>query len=152
MNKRLTKHIAELEKNIQNYHKLKPGISKSNIGWHIEHSLLTIDRVTERLAQTDSRRYKWKPSLIKLIVFASRTIPRGKAKSPDIVRPKAAASTDSLKKHIGETRERLAKLPGIGENQFFEHPYFGHLKRGQAITFLEIHTKHHLKIIREILA
>lgn len=151
MTEKLVKLIAELEKNIRNYDKLNEGISRSTIGWHIEHSLLTIDRVIERLTQADSRNYKWRLSFLKIIVFVSKTIPRGKGKSPDTVKPKAEITKESLSNHISETKTKVSSLSSIGKDQFFEHPYFGHLKLKQAITFLEIHTTHHLKIIKDIL-
>jgi len=37
----LSKKINELESNLIHFEKLNPVISKSSIGWHIDHSLLS---------------------------------------------------------------------------------------------------------------
>jgi hypothetical protein len=37
------------------------------------------------------------------------------------------------------------------QEQYFHHPFFGHLKLNKTIKFLEIHTNHHLQIIHEII-
>ena len=43
------------------------------------------------------------------------------------------------------------KLENISKDHYFEHPFFGKIKRKETIRFLEIHTNHHLKIIDDIL-
>ena len=142
--------LADLKRNISFSDKQNANISKSNVGWHIEHSLLTLDRVIDRLSQTDSRDYKWKVSLPRLFVFTTNIIPRGRAESPEPVRPTGDITRENLTKHIGSTKEKITALTLMSPGQFFEHPYFGHLKLKQTIKFLEIHTKYHLKIIRDI--
>ena len=142
--------LKELENNIAFYKKQVPTISKSNIGWHIEHSLLTLDRIIEQLSRSNSAEYKWKLNFPKLFVFTTKTIPRGRAESPQSVRPKEEITTDSLTKHLTLTKDKLKELAFIKPRQYFVHPYFGHLKLKQAIKFLEIHTRHHLKIITDI--
>jgi len=46
---------------------------------------------------------------------------------------------------------QLDELAKVEEVQFFTHPFFGDLKKKETISFLSIHTEHHLKIIREML-
>jgi hypothetical protein len=43
------------------------------------------------------------------------------------------------------------ELDSIGAGHYFSHPYFGDTKKKDVIPFLEMHTDHHLKIIKEIL-
>jgi len=150
MTKKLFKLLEILDKNLQSYEQVKPAVSAASIGWHIEHALLTIDRVIERLKHNDPKKYKGKLSFLKIIIFATKTIPRGKARSPEVVKPNTAITKENLSKHISATRNKILELKGIDQNQFFEHPYFGHLKLRQAIKFLEIHTNHHLKIVKDI--
>jgi hypothetical protein len=148
----LQKQLEGLKSNIPYCDKLQPAVSSSNIGWHIEHSLLTIDKIIDRLSQTNSNDYKWKFSLLRIFVFTTSTIPKGRAQAPKIVQPTADLSSESLSQHWSSTSEKIGSLSGIDPRQYFEHPYFGHLKLKPAIRFLAIHTLHHFKIIRNIKA
>jgi hypothetical protein len=78
-------------------------------------------------------------------------IPRGRAKAPKVVQPKANFNTETLKNHLEKGKTKLAELDTIGDKNYFEHPYFGHLRLKPTIKFLEIHTNHHLKIINDII-
>lgn len=142
--------LTELENHIPFYEKKELDISSSNIGWQIEHSLLTLDRVMEALSKSNKEEYKWKFSLSKIIIMAIKRIPRGRAKSPKSVRPQTDIHKESLSLHLKLTRGNLKHLVHLDHGQYFDHPYFGHLKLKQAIRFLEIHTTHHLQIIKDI--
>ncbi len=104
----------------------------------------------EALAKSNKEEYKWKFSLSRIIIMATKRIPRGRAKSPKSVRPQTDIHKESLSLHLKLTRDNLKQLEHLDYGQYFDHPYFGHLKLKQAIRFLEIHTLHHLKIIRDI--
>ncbi|MBP6624789.1 MAG: hypothetical protein KA198_06435 [Chitinophagaceae bacterium] len=150
MNK-LESLLAELEKAIPHAMKSKNEVSSSNVGWHIEHSLLTLDKITESLANSNPSEYSKKFSLVRLIVFTLKKIPRGKAKSPASVQPSIQYSAESLMKHIMQTRENIKVLQTISKDRFFDHPVFNHLQLEQTVKFLEIHSKHHLDIIQDII-
>jgi len=150
MTRNLEVLLTDLEKYIPVYERQELDISLSNIGWQIEHSLLTLDRVMEALAKSNKEEYKWKFSLSRIIIMATKSIPRGRAKSPKSVRPQTDIHKESLSLHLKLTRDNLKQLEHLDYGQYFDHPYFGHLKLKQAIRFLEIHTLHHLKIIRDI--
>ena len=79
-----------------------------------------------------------------------KKIPRGKAKSPEVVLPKGIIDNNSLLTHISVTRNKINELKTLPKDRYFEHPFFGKLKLKQTINFLEIHTKHHLDIIEDI--
>ena len=57
----------------------------------------------------------------------------------------------NLQLHVNKTRETIKGLETVSKDHFFPHPYFGNLKKKETIRFLEIHTNHHLKIIRDII-
>ena len=65
-----------------------------------------------------------------------------------------AGAVDFIEKRSGVEvlKEKIRQLELISEDHFFEHPYFGNMKKRPTVHFLEIHTKHHIKIIREIVA
>jgi hypothetical protein len=85
-----------------------------------------------------------------MFVFTIGRIPRGRAESPESVRPKQFDPT-SLILHAEKTKQTLPLLQSVGEGEYFLHPYFGNLKKNDAIRFLEIHTRHHLLIMKDII-
>ena len=56
-----------------------------------------------------------------------------------------------LQESLKNTYQAITYLKDCEANQYFMHPFFGQLNKKQTIKFLEIHTEHHLKIIRDIL-
>ena len=144
--------LNQLEAKISNGENLNLAISKGNVAWHIEHSLLTINLIVNALIQSNPKNYKWKFSFIRMVVLSMKRIPRGKAKSPKIVLPQENISNDSLIKHLLLTKESVMKLETQSKDKYFTHPYVGDLKLNQTIVFLEIHTNHHLEIIEDIIA
>jgi hypothetical protein len=147
---KLKKLIQDLESKIPNQEMLNPTISKSSVGWHIEHTLLTMNLVIEALQKSNPENYKRTFNFYRILVFTLNRIPRGKARAPKVVQPKVDFSTESLKSHLEKGKTKLAELDIIGDKNYFEHPNFGHLTLKPTIKFLEIHTNHHLQIINDI--
>ena len=79
--------LQELETKIPLQNILQSSVSASSIGWHIEHVLLTINKIVESTNASDSNNYKFTFKPIKYIVFLTGKIPRGKAKIPKVVEP-----------------------------------------------------------------
>jgi hypothetical protein len=142
--------LDRLEKSIPEFEKSNDAVSKSTVGWQIEHTLLTIKNITYALSKSNPADYKWSFKLPRLIVFTFGKIPRGKAKAPNVVLPSGNISVLSLREHLEITRKSIQILGGLERDKFFTHPYFGDLKLKQAIKMLEIHTKHHIDIINDI--
>lgn len=149
--KNLNSLLNQLESKIPFCEKLNLQISQSNVAWHLEHCLLVINGINKTLKNSNPTEYRWRFIPLKMIVFLINKIPRGKGKSPKTVQPQNEISQESLQKHIEISRKTIQELDSLANNTFFKHPYFGDLKRKQAIRFLEIHTKHHLSIIDDIL-
>jgi hypothetical protein len=149
--KNLETLLDQFESNIPLFEKENQEISKSNVGWHIEHSLLVLNGITKVLLQSDPNEYQWKFKLSRLLIFILGKIPRGKAKAPEIVIPKTPFDTSSLLAHINQTRTSLLALESISKDHYFNHPFLGKLKKKDTIRFLEIHTHHHLKIIEDLI-
>lgn len=147
---KMSELIAGIEKAIPHHNIIAPSISKSSVGWHIEHSLLTINLIIEAVKKSDSLKYRWRFNVKRLLVFTINKIPRGKAKAPKVVTPEKY-DIESLNMHIKKAKERLNDLSKLDAGNFFLHPYFGNLNLKHTIKFLEIHTNHHLKIIDDIL-
>jgi len=143
--------IKELEQRIPDLEKEAPKVSASAVGWHIEHSLLTINAIIAAMGKSDPKDYQWKFSFPRLLVFTINKIPRGRAKAPVHVQPKTVFTSATLKEHVDRTVEKLNDLNGLQAKQFLIHPYFGKLNVKQTIKFLGIHTRHHIAIINDII-
>jgi hypothetical protein len=144
--------LNELESYIQHYEVSCPGVSKGSVGWHIDHTLLTMNLIIDMMSKSDPEAYRWKFNVMRTLVCTTGKIPRGKAKAPDVVQPKSLITPDSLQLQLGGARERLITLEKLHQNQYFIHPFFGDLNRKPTIRFLKIHTFHHVKIIRDIIS
>jgi hypothetical protein len=149
--KNLDAILPELANYIADYNQFNHAISEASVGWHIEHSLLVIKQVTATVAQSEPKLYKSKFNLSRFFVFLLKTIPRGKAKAPKVVIPVDEITIETLQESLKNTYQAIAYLKDCQENQYFMHPFFGQLNKKQTIKFLEIHTEHHLKIVRDIL-
>jgi hypothetical protein len=143
--------LNQLESRIPLFENENGSISKSSVGWHIEHSLLTLNGVTEFLTNSNPKDYKWRFNFIRILVLNRGKIPRGRAKAPKVVVPQTTIDIATLLTHIKESRNSLQKLKTISKDHYFEHPFFGKIKREDTIRFLEIHTNHHLEIIEDII-
>lgn len=143
--------LDQLETKIPFLESSNPEISRANVGWHIEHCLLTLNGVAKNLMQSNPKDYKWTFNFIRTLVLFQKKIPRGKAKAPRLVMPEGNLTQVSLQTHLSLTRNAMKELGLLSKDNYFEHPYFGKLKLKQTIEFLEVHTQHHLKIIEDII-
>lgn len=148
---KLEEFLTELESRIFKFSHSDSRISKADVGWHIEHSFMVLNAVTDALAKSDPTKCKRKFSIIKLMVFTFGKIPRGKGRAPEIVKPKNPVSAKTLQELLSKTRVKLKELEGLESGSYFRHPVFGDLRLQDAKKFLIIHTKHHLAIINDIL-
>ena len=147
----LSKLIKSLEEKIPMMDAANTQISSAKVGWHIQHSLLVVNSIINGLKQSDPNTYQWKFNLNKTLIFTLGKIPRGKGKAPKVVQPKEEITQATLLESVEKANISVAELNHVQKNQYFLHPYFGHLNVKPTIKFLKIHTKHHLKIINDIL-
>jgi hypothetical protein len=143
-------YVKELESKIPNLEDYNPEISKSNVGWHIEHILLTIKMIIEAVEKSNPADYTWSFKLSRIVVFTMNKIPRGRAKAPKVVVPKTY-DEQTLLEHLKIVTLKIQGLEKMSSDKYFDHPYFGNLRLNKTIKFLEIHTKHHLEIINDII-
>ena len=152
MKNNLAALLDQLENHIQHSESMNLQVSQSTVGWQIEHSLLTLNGIIAAIQNSNPKEYSWNFSVMKWIIFATKNIPRGKAKAPKVVVPKDGITIANLELHLAKAKESIKVLEFVSKNHFFKHPYFGDLKKKQTILFLEIHTQHHLKIIHDIVS
>ena len=149
----LDKNIAllkQLESHIKDYQKINPIISNENIGWHIAHSCMVINSITNAIINSNPANAKPGFSAAYYWVLYTNHIPRGKAKAPSIVIPNRDITQNQIEQELERAKNNIQLLSTIENQKYFTHPIFGDLNVTKTVKFFVVHTKHHLKIIRDI--
>ena len=149
--KKLLAIVDQLGAYVPNSEQADNAISEVNIAWHIEHACLVIIKITETIKQSKPQQYNSKFNFKKLFVFITGKFPRGRAKAPAAVMPQSQIDQAVLIDSIEKAKQAISELNNCAKNQFFLHPIFGNLNKRQTLHFLGIHTKHHLRIIQDII-
>lgn len=147
----LSTEIEKVEKYADQSTVLNDQVSKSTVGWHLDHVLLVIGSIYKQLESSDSSKYQRKFNKIRTLVFTLNGIPRGRGKSPDRVYAKEDVSKEEIIDRLKEVKATLTKFDSLPNGVYFDHPYFGMLTRAETKKFVKIHTNHHLKIVKDIL-
>ena len=134
-----------------------PRVSKWTVGKQLEHLLLSDRTVLDRFDRlTDGRDgpAPGGPTLVGRVILATGFIPRGAGKAPGAVVPagRDAADVEAGLRRLAERFRLLAgQLPLLEESGWrCRHPYFGALDIGEWMRFMDVHHRHHLKIVRDI--
>ncbi|MBV7268875.1 DinB family protein [Winogradskyella luteola] len=143
--------LAKVENYIPHRDEINPEVSKADVAWQLDHILKTINRVTEVLEKSNPDAFKSSISGARIMSLTAGYIPRGRAQSPDVVKPPEVIVAKAIYRQLEEAKVNIAKLKELDENSNFEHFVFGQLNKAQTIRFMEVHTKHHLKIVDDIL-
>lgn len=122
---------------------------------HLDHmykvSMSIVRRITEEGAKPSRRGINFMGRAVLLLGW----IPRGRGKTPE--RLSGAVCTGAhIEASLGRLEQALDTLPvdAVDSSRLpiVPHPFFGGLTPSQALRFIVIHTKHHQRIIDEILA
>ncbi|WP_242156174.1 DUF1569 domain-containing protein [Aestuariivivens sediminis] len=143
--------LDQLEAYISLKDKRNEMVSKASVGWQIDHSLKVFIAVCNWIENSNPADYKKQFNFWRLILFPLGYIPRGKARSPKSVLPPEVITTEDLINQLKIARHHAKRLKSLPQNAYFKHFIFGMLTSKQTLRFLEMHTNHHLKIIKDIL-
>ena len=144
--------LLRLESLIPHAEKINPQVSRREVGWHLEHSLKIICSIGKALVNSKPEDYSSKFNIAKYYVLWSKSIPRGRGRSPKSFNNKQTVDISNLPKLLEDVKSTLPILENLHPKQHFRHPLFGDLNLNQGKTFILIHTNHHLDIIEAILA
>ncbi len=147
----LESYMIELENNLDNNECINISVSSKPIGWHIDHILKVNNAVAYALLKSNPNEYKYSFNLVRMYVFMRNSIPRGSGKAPKTVIATEEILLPNLEAQLAETKKLMTQIQNLPTKSNFKHPYFGMLKLKKTFKFLDIHTLHHLKIIRDIL-
>ena len=148
---RLENLISNLESKIAHCDISNLEVSKSTVGWQIDHSLRVVNAIILQLKNSNQNDYKWQFNFKRLLVFSLNKIPRGKGTAPKSVQCYEKIIEQNLVILIEISKKLISELDSLPIKSNFKHPYFGVLNLKQSIKFLNIHTNHHLKIVNDIL-
>jgi hypothetical protein len=148
----LQAQLQEIKEYIPHKEKVIPDVSSASVGWHLSHSLQVINNIFDSLKNSDPEEFKRQFSFWKTAVFLTRKIPRGRARSPKVVLPPENIEANFIQEQLTAAQANILLINNFPKKAHFKHPFFNHLNRNETKKFLEIHTEHHLKIIRDILA
>ena len=146
----IVKQLEELSTYISESDKQNVSVSNANIGWQIDHSLRVMNQIIAALIRSNPDEYKSKFNWRKAYVFLTKRIPRGKVNAPKGILPTEEITESSLHSAIELAKENILLLGNCNPNHFFVHPFFGQVNVRETYVFIEVHTEHHLKIIRDI--
>ncbi|AUC83173.1 DUF1569 domain-containing protein [Lacinutrix sp. Bg11-31] len=143
--------LNNLESHIENHNVSNPKVSKTNVAWHLDHSLKVINNVCIALQKSDPSLYKNNFSFLGKVFFTLGFFPRGKAKAPKHVKPPEVILKEDLISQMQQAKTNVDTIASLDKNAFFKHPLFGDVNTTRIYRFLALHTNHHLKIIEDIL-
>ena len=143
--------INELETKLPFIEQKKEAVSQVSVGWHLEHSLLALIKMTSAVEHSNPTDYKWKFNVKRSFVFVLGKFPRGRAQAPEAVKPGEEINRATITGLIEKARQKAELFEKLSQNNFFKHPVFGDVKLKQARRIIAIHTYHHIKIINDII-
>ena len=130
---------------------VNPSVSAAPVGWHIAHSLLTIKVICSAIEASDPAVYRWQFNWKRSLIYTLGKIPRGKVRAPRIVQPPGEWNPVQLQHEAAEAIHKIRALDQLTRNHYFTHPFFGMLNLAPSKKFLLLHTRHHYRIIEDIL-
>ena len=147
---RLAASVDEIERYITQRDLLSKEVSEADVAWHLDHSLKVILAIHEQLGASDPERYEYSFKPLRTLVFTAGRFPRGVATSPKSVLPPEVIRTEDIRAQLAKVRAILPRLAQLDRKQFYNHFKFGKLNRRRSVKFMGIHTRHHLRIVRDI--
>ncbi len=143
--------LSQLRNALPHYQKKAESISKSGIDWHIDHCLKVICNIGKALIKSEPQNYHSKFNSIRFYILTTGHIPRGKGKAPKITSAIEKINLADIEQLFMDAESIWKRVDQLPWNHYFTHPFMGDLKKKKTLKFLRIHTKHHLKIIQDII-
>ncbi len=144
--------LDEIEQYFPHLDQRNPNVSAWCVREQLHHTLLSADGIARSVVESTAGARRPSLSPIKWIVLTTGRIPRGRAQAPKRVRPSASVSREALEQLLVHARESLASAEAADPAAWYEHFVFGVMRRNAAVKLIHVHTRHHLAIVKDILA
>jgi hypothetical protein len=129
-----------------------PRISRWSVGMHIHHCSLAMVGVARAVMRQSGPRPRWTPNLLRTMVLLTGRIPRGRSQTPAEARPIPGYHERQLVSVLRDADDIVRELVDAPADAWFRHFALGIIRMRSVPRFLEVHNRHHLRIIRDILA
>jgi hypothetical protein len=129
-----------------------PSVSAWSVGMHVNHCCLAMIGTCRVLEKSTAPPPPSRPPLIRVVVFTTGRFIRGRAQSPERALPRADIPVAELTSLLEEAERQVAAAGNLEAGRWFKHFMFGVLKRDDALQFLRIHNRHHLRIVSDIVS
>ncbi|MGB5981993.1 MAG: hypothetical protein WBG46_07580 [Nonlabens sp.] len=147
----LSKEFAQMEQYLSSIEISNSNVSEAPVKWHLLHSLQVINGVIDMAGKSDPDSFNSKTNIKWRYVSIFGKIPRGQVKAPDVVNPTFRISKKDIMNELNKAKLSLLDWKNLQKNSYYEHHVLLHLNKRKIRRFLKVHTRHHLKIIRDIL-
>ncbi len=147
----LDKEFTQLESYIPQMDLSSAGVSKVAVGWHLDHMLRVIKTTCTSLKTSNPEDYHWQPNSTRSYVLAKGSFSRGVARAPKSVVATGEILMPELYDQLKQVKLLVSEIGSLHPESSFAHIYFGLINLEESQQFLEIHTRHHLKIIEDII-
>lgn len=146
----LSNEISELESYLDNLRLISTDVSTVDVGWHIDHVLRANVVICYQLIQSDNETPKRNYNLHKARISLTKSIPRGKKETHPSVSSAKEVTIQDVQRRLKTLKALLPKLEDCHPENGFVHQAIGWMNLEWSKKFMQIHTEHHLKIIRDI--
>lgn len=119
---------------------------------HVHHCCLVMASIVNGLEKSTPPAPRTVPPVARLAVFTTGKIPRGRAKTSPRGIPPPSGTREELLALIDESVKHLNHAATLAPDTWITHPILGPLRRDDALKFIRIHNRHHLRIVADILS
>ncbi|HKW14664.1 MAG TPA: DUF1569 domain-containing protein [Candidatus Krumholzibacteria bacterium] len=144
--------LEELRAAIASAQVTVPAVSGWSVGMHVQHCCLAMIGTCGVLTKSEPPPPPSRPPVIRVVVFTTGRIIRGRGQAPERALPQADISPAELTSLLEEAGRQVAAAGNLEPERWFKHFMFGVLKRDDALKFLRIHNRHHLRIVSDIVS
>ena len=146
----LNKEFLSIEKYVSSMEELEEDISKAPVKWHLLHKLQVINGVVDIAANSNPEDFNSKSNFKWWYVATFGKIPRGQVKAPDVVNPSFDITEKDIKNALENAKLTASQWSNLEDNNFYQHHVLLDLNKRKIRRFLKVHTRHHLRIVRDI--
>jgi len=129
-----------------------PDVSRWTVGMHVHHCALGMIGICNAVLESSPPAPPSRFSAPRAFVFTTGRIPRGRGKAPAEAVPSPDIGTEDLRALLDRSESLIEQVADAAPGKWWKHFAFGVMDRDQALRFMGIHNRHHLRIVADIRA